>query len=92
MYAERADGRVGGVGWETMVIQGDMGKLQPDSTKYLVVVRSSEFEQAVPLYLKTKFAIHSPPDRGVNALLPELIPAISDSVDVPEVAESAMTL
>ncbi len=39
-YAERADGRVGGVGWETMVIQGDMGALPPDSTKYLVVVRA----------------------------------------------------
>lgn len=91
-YAERADGRVGGVGWETMVIQGDMGKLPPDSTKYLVIVRTSEFDHGLPLYLKTKFAIHSPPERGVNSLVPELVAAISESYDVPDVTESAMTI
>jgi hypothetical protein len=28
-YAEKADGRVGGVGWETMIVQGDIARLAP---------------------------------------------------------------
>ena len=59
-YAEKADGRVGGVGWETMIIQGDMASLPPESTKYLVVVRSENVEAGLPHYLKTKFVIHWP--------------------------------
>ena len=54
---------------------------------YLDIVRSSDLDQAVPVYLKAIFAIYSPPDHGVNALLPELIPAIRDSREVPEVAD-----
>jgi hypothetical protein len=57
-YADKADGRVGGVGWETMVIQGDMAKLPPSSTKYLVIVHSKGIDAGLPQYLKTKFVIH----------------------------------
>jgi hypothetical protein len=57
-YSERADGRSGGVGWETMLIQGDMSNLPPQSTKYLVIVREDAFDSGVPKYLKTKFCIH----------------------------------
>jgi hypothetical protein len=59
-YAEKADGRVGGVGWETMIVQGDISKLPPDSTKYLVIVRSPKVDEGLPMYLKTKFVIHWP--------------------------------
>jgi hypothetical protein len=31
-YKQKADGRLGGVGWETMIIQGDIANLPPDST------------------------------------------------------------
>jgi hypothetical protein len=57
-YADKADGRVGGVGWETMVIQGDMAKLPPGSTNYLVIVHSKDIDAGLPQYLKTKFVIH----------------------------------
>jgi hypothetical protein len=57
-YAEKADGRVGGVGWETMIVQGDMYRLPPDSTKYLVIVRSEDVDKGLPAYLKTKFVLH----------------------------------
>jgi hypothetical protein len=60
MYADKADGRVGGVGWETMIVQGDMSKQPPHSTKYLVIVRSETLDDGLPIYLKTKFVIHWP--------------------------------
>jgi hypothetical protein len=59
-YAEKADGRVGGVGWETMIVQGDMSRLPPESTKYLVIVRSEGVDSGLPQYLKAKFVIHWP--------------------------------
>lgn len=57
-YAEKADGRTGGVGWETMIIQSDMAKLPPVSTKYLVIVRSTDIDAGLPRYLKSRFVIH----------------------------------
>ncbi|MDB5345372.1 MAG: hypothetical protein JWP89_3749 [Schlesneria sp.] len=57
-YRDRADGRNGGVGWETMLIQGDMMQLPQDSRKYLLVVREDDFKGGVPTYLRTKFSIH----------------------------------
>ena len=58
-YKERAEGRLGGVGWETMIIQGDMASLPADSTKYQIVVRESDIDKGLPLYLKTKFVFHA---------------------------------
>jgi len=57
-YAAKADGRTGGVGWETMIIQGDMSKLPPDSTKYLTIVKSENLDEGLPMYLKSKYVIH----------------------------------
>lgn len=57
-YAAKADGRTGGVGWETMIIQGDMSRLPPDSTKYLTIVKSDDLNEGLPIYLKTKYVIH----------------------------------
>jgi TIR domain len=75
-YAEKADGRVGGVGWETMIVQGDMAQQPPDSNKYLVVVRSMSLDNGLPRYLKTKFVIHWPTaeadERNRQTLLREL--------------------
>jgi hypothetical protein len=59
-YAEKANGRDGGVGWETMVIQGDLASQPPDSTKYLTIVRTAKLEDGVPFYLRTIFSFHWP--------------------------------
>ncbi|TCG06963.1 hypothetical protein BZM27_22925 [Paraburkholderia steynii] len=59
-YKKKADGRLGGVGWETMIIQGDIANLPPDSTKYQVVVRAEEIADGLPMYLKTRYAFHAP--------------------------------
>ncbi|MEW5929747.1 MAG: TIR domain-containing protein [Gemmatimonadota bacterium] len=80
-YAEKADGRVGGVGWETMIIQGDLSRLPPDTIKYLVVVRSAHIDSGLPQYLKTKFVIHWPDssvdDQNRRLLLQELFDQIA---------------
>jgi hypothetical protein len=82
-YAEKADGRVGGVGWETMIVQADMYSLPPESTKYLVIVRSTKVDDGLPRFLKAKFVIHWPKktsdERNRQILLRELY----DMVKIP---------
>jgi hypothetical protein len=82
-YAEKADGRVGGVGWETMIIQGDILQQKPNSTKYLVVVRSESRQAGLPRYLKTKFVIHwpegKPDERNRQTLLKELLNKVKEA-------------
>lgn len=84
-YAEKADGRVGGVGWETMIVQGDMAKLSPDSTKYLVLVRSQKIDEGLPKYLKTKFVIHWPDGITHRSNRELLLRELYDAVRVPEI-------
>ena len=72
-YASKADGRLGGVGWETMLIQGDIASQQLNSHKYLIVVRSEDFAAGTPQYLKTKFAFHWHPNRSETAMRDELL-------------------
>ena len=64
-YKAKADGHVGGVGWETRIIQSDISKLPMDSTKYQVVVRASEIDRGLPIYLNTRYAFHAP-SQGVD--------------------------
>jgi len=59
-YKEKADGRLGGVAWETMIIQGDF--LQNSlNNKYLLIVREKDMDSGTPIYLNTRFSIHWPP-------------------------------
>ncbi|HUA48532.1 MAG TPA: TIR domain-containing protein [Solirubrobacteraceae bacterium] len=83
-YADRADGRHGGVGWETMLIQGDlyasMYRDKPEGdiaiSKYIPIVITEEVDKGRPDYLATKLAVHWPPgaqeDAKRQALLREL--------------------
>ncbi len=72
-YKEKADGRLGGVGWETMIIQGDIAKLPPDSTKYQVVVHAESLDDALPLYLKTRYVFHARPSDRSDSFREELV-------------------
>src|SRR3569623_409176 len=72
-YAAKADGRLGGVGWETMLIQGDIATQQLTSHKYLIVVRSEDFSAGTPQYLRTKFAFHWHPKRSEAAMRDDLL-------------------
>ena len=77
-YKQKADGRLGGVGWETMIIQGDITSLPPDSTKYQVVVRAPELEKGLPVYLKTRYAFHVPDKVQDKAFKEELVKELLD--------------
>lgn len=69
-YAARADRRHGGVGWETMIVQGDMyadgyrAQSQDTPAKYIPVVRSRDRDAGLPAYLRTKLVLHWPPGQA----------------------------
>ena len=77
-YKERADGRVGGVGWETMIIQGDLGNLPPYSTKYQIVVRAHDIAKGLPMYLRTRYAFHASPSDEKQLFRDELLRELLD--------------
>ncbi len=56
-YAEKADNRNGGVGWETMIIQGDMLSRQ-EQNKYAVILRDKDIDQSIPVYARSKYALN----------------------------------
>jgi hypothetical protein len=84
-YMEKADFRKGGVGWETMIIQGDMLSQGDNKQKYIAIVREDEAEKVLPTYMKSKYAFswgrssHIDPDR-----LKELVLCIFDCDTEPE--------
>lgn len=77
-YKQKADGRLGGVGWETMIIQGDVANLSPDSTKYQVVVRAEDINNGLPMYLRTKYAFHARPSDTKQSFREELVRELLD--------------
>ncbi len=54
-YTEKADARTGGVGWETMIIQGDMLAHQ-NQNKYIAIVRDEDIDYSLPIYMKSKYS------------------------------------
>src|SRR5699024_2164961 len=56
-YAEKADNRKGGVGWETMIIQGDMLS-RLDQNKYIAILRDADIDQSLPIYVKSRYALN----------------------------------
>lgn len=87
-YKKKADGSLGGVGWETRIIQGDMLNLRPDSTKYQVVVRTEKLNEGLPVYLKGKYAFHAGPRDESKAFRAELV---RELLDLPPDAERNAT-
>jgi hypothetical protein len=59
-YAQRANSREGGVGYETRVISGEFAK-KIESRKFIPVLRSGDWDSSAPLYLKS---IHGVDLRG----------------------------
>ncbi len=54
-YAEKANIRKAGVGWETMIIQGDMLN-QGLNNKY-IAISVGNFDKNIPIYMKSKLAM-----------------------------------
>lgn len=57
-YMEKADFRKGGVGWETMIIQGDMLAQGDNKQKYIAIIREDTADKALPIYMKSKYAFN----------------------------------
>lgn len=55
-YVKKADSRNGGVGWETMIIQGDM-MIHTQSNKYICIVCEKNIDDGIPMYAKTKYSL-----------------------------------
>lgn len=91
-YKEKADGRLGGVGWETMIIQGDIAGLPPDSTKYQVVVRGEDMHKGLPIYLRTRYAFHAPNLAAEQAFREELVKELLDLPIDPTLETKEFTL
>ncbi len=87
-YADRANRRSGGVGWETMLIQGDMYEEKPDSRKFIVIVREDDFSCGVPQFLKTKFCIHWTSNSSEASLRNDLLKELYDVELAPPIGKS----
>jgi hypothetical protein len=64
LYAQKADGRHGGVGWEIRIIQGDL--LQSQATnpdKFIPVVVTDNITDGTPAFVRAVYSIHWPPSR-----------------------------
>lgn len=57
-YMSKANIRNGGVGWETMIIQGDMLSQGETMNKYIAIVREEDVMEGLPIYMKSKFCFH----------------------------------
>jgi len=58
-YAARADGRIGGVGWEIRLVQGDLLQSQKDNPKkYIPIVFDTVKNADLPRFLRGVYAIN----------------------------------
>lgn len=84
-YMEKADFRKGGVGWETMIIQGDMLAQGDNKHKYIAIIREDEADKALPIYMKSKYAFNWGKDSVIDSdHLKELVLCIFDCDTEPE--------
>jgi hypothetical protein len=80
LYAQKADGRHGGVGWEIRIVQGDL-LTRPDSAttaKYLPVICSTEIVDGTPGFLKSVYCLHWPRSADEDDKRRELLEALYD--------------
>jgi TIR domain len=64
LYARKADGRHGGVGWEIRIIQGELLDSQdtnPD--KFVPVVATENITDGTPSFVRAVYSLHWPPSR-----------------------------
>ena len=75
-----------------MIVQGDISRLPPDSTKYVVIVRSRSVDSGLPRYLKTKFVVHWP-DAAVDGKNRQLLlRELFDFVPIPPLGQRPLAL
>lgn len=85
-YAEKADNRKGGVGWETMIIQGDMLSRQ-EQNKYIAILRDADIDQSLPIYVKSRYALNWSDEEQVDKEFEELLLYLFDCDIEPEIGD-----
>lgn len=87
-YMEKADFRKGGVGWETMIIQGDMLSQGDNKQKYIAIIREKAADEALPIYIKSKYAFNWGKEADIDSdHLKDLVLCIYDCDTEPELGE-----
>ena len=82
---EKADFKKGGVGWETMIIQGDMLAQGDNKQKYIAIIREDDADKALPIYMKSKYAFNWGKNKEINPdKLKELVLCIFDCDTEPD--------
>lgn len=76
-YSNKSDNRKGGVGWESMIIQGDMLYRQ-DQVKYISLLRDSDIDRSLPIYVKSKYALDWTNDNAIEEKFEELLLCLFD--------------
>lgn len=72
LYARKADGRHGGVGWEIRVIQGDLLQSQASNPdKFVPIVVTDGLADGMPGFVKSVYCLHWPPSRRDDSSLYE---------------------
>jgi thioredoxin len=72
LYAEKANQRIGGVGYETGVVTGELYRAA-SSGKFVPIIRSGSFESALPTYLSDRLAIDFRQEDHYRDRLAELV-------------------
>ena len=85
-YVRKADSRNGGVGWETMIIQGDMMN-HSLSSKYICIAREENMDVSVPVYAKTRYSLQWTKPEISEEDFHELLYDIFDVDTEPELGE-----
>lgn len=85
-YVKKADSRNGGVGWETMIIQGDMMS-HSMTNKYICLVREENIDEGIPIFAKTKFSLHWTKPGIVEEDFKKLLYCLFDIDIVPEIGD-----
>lgn len=75
LYAQKADGRHGGIGWEIRVIQGDLLQSQQSNPdKFVPIVVTEDITEGMPAFIKAVYCLHWPPARhGDSSMQDELV-------------------
>lgn len=84
-YLSKTDPHRGGVGWETMIIQGDM-LMNQDNNKFICIMREKGSEISLPTYMRTKYSLLCPEDVMEENKFHTLLMNIFDCDDIPPIA------
>lgn len=85
-YAEKADSRKGGVGWETMIIQGDLMSKQ-EHNKYIAILRDKDIDQGLPIYVKSRYALNWADENQMEKNFNEFLLCLFDCDIEPPIGE-----